>query len=1052
MGFCAVLRRLTTSTIVSTAPAIPPRLQARNQPADSLRRLLPRSDIRSGVKLFASFDDTGVIKLAPDAACYLNLRGNAMTAVTSFRGSTCRRRFSAGLLLCLAASAQAGGNVPFHEDFDDATTQTLLTTGYRSIPGQPSLPMFHSSALSRTAVVDGALEFMGAVFSIGNTTADAQTAPGDTGTSGIFDLSQEYTISFCFIRYVGDGTRRLQIQVDNNTSGAANSIHGTASRIFNEQVQELTPGQVYSVTSSVGTPTSFFVLRQENNGEVLVDNISVDNGPIGSATCPDLLPADEIFASDFEDPDGGGSSSWSSSSLSDPDMSNPPEPLACAAANTVPGFASLGSGTIGGQGGREVIVSTGLELAAALETQVNNPQPLIIWIDGEINPGNSGTLNKFDIKDMDNVSVLGLPGASFVGIGIKIWRANNIVIRNLIMRHVDIGEKDHISLDGPSSNVWIDHNHFYNSLDSHQDYFDELVSGKGNIDNITLSYNVFHDSWKTSLWGSGDSNNFHRRISFIGNRWENVNSRLPLFRFGEGHVLNSYYRNGLSSGINVRMGANMRIDSSHFENVVNPVLSMDSSQIGFWDTNKDNVFLNVTWTPLPSNCNSNPCAWGNTPGTVQNGGQIASTTHYVPPYAYVALPGEQVRDFVVVNAGVGRVDDCLDQPIDGGGSSSSSSSSDPPGGALDWFEEDFDEATTKTLLTTGYRALPDHPDIAMFHSSAVSRTAVVDGALQFRGAVFSIGNTTPTVATTSGDASVTGIFDMSQEYTVSFCFVGHTGDGTRRLQVQVDNNTSGGANSMHGNASRIFNQPVQNLTPNTVYSVTSSVGTEQSFFALRMEDGADTLIDNVHFEHGSSGSASCNDGGGSSSSSSSDPKPDFEFDETFDTATTATLLTTDYRALPDHPSVPMFHSTQPGRTSVVDGAARIENSVIFSIGNTTPTTPTTSSAGTSGVFDLSQVYTLSFCIVAVDTPDTKKLQVLIDNNTTGAANSPHGNASRIYNVDTSTLTPGQLVSITSSVGSASSFVAIRVESGTDVTFDNVRIEHGGTSTVNCASD
>lgn len=767
-------------------------------------------------------------------------------------------------VLSAATSGMAHANLPFTEDFDLATTDTLLTAGYRSIPEQPHLPMFHSSATSRTAIVDGALAFIGAVFTIGNTTANTQTTGDDVATTGIFDLGQEYTISFCFQGYAGDGTRRLQVQIDNNTSGAANSIHGTASRIFNEQVQNLTPGQVYAITSSIGTATSFFVLRQENNAEVLVDNVSVDHGPIGSATCPEPPVPDEIFANGFDGDGGGSSSSWSSSSLSDPKLDEPPKPLSCSAANTVPGFASLGSGTVGGQGGREIVASTGLELAAALESQINNPDPLIIWIDGEINPANSGVLDKFDIKDMDNVSVFGLPNASFVGIGIKIWRANNVVIRNLTMRHVAIGEKDHISIDGPSSNIWIDHNHFYNSLNSHQDYFDELVSGKGNIDNITISYNVFHDSWKTSLWGSSDSNAFHRRVSFIGNRWENVNSRLPLFRFGEGHVLNSYYRNVLTSGINSRMGAQIRIDSTHFEDAVNPVISMDSSQIGFWDTNGDNVFLNVTWTPLPSNCNNNPCAWGNTPGTTQNGGQIASTTNYLPPYDYVALPGEDVRAFVLVNAGVGRVDDCLDQPIDGGGSSSSSSSSsssEPPGSGLTWFEENFDEATTETLLTTAYRALPDHPDIPMFHSSAASRTQVIDGALQFRGAVFSIGNATPTTPTSGGDSEGTGIFDLSQEYTISFCFVGYSGDGTRRLQVQVDNNTSGAANSMHGNASRIFNQTVQSLSANTVYSVTSTIGTDGSFFVLRMEDGADTLVDNIHFEHGSTGSATCEDGG-----------------------------------------------------------------------------------------------------------------------------------------------------------------------------------------------
>ena len=166
-------------------------------------------------------------------------------------------------------------------------------------------------------------------------------------------------------------------------------------------------------------------------------------------------------------------------------------------------------------------------------------------MDGTITPDNSGTATKFDIKDMNDVSIIGVGNSAlFDGIGIKIWRANNVIVRNITVRYVRIGDKDHITIDGPSSNIWIDHNTFYNSLDVHKDYYDELVSGKGDINNITLSYNILRDSWKTSPRGSSDTDNFNRRITFLGNYWKNANSRLPLFRFGEGHVLNNYYITG----------------------------------------------------------------------------------------------------------------------------------------------------------------------------------------------------------------------------------------------------------------------------------------------------------------------------------------------------------------------------------------------------------------------------------------------------------------------------------------------------------------------------
>lgn len=70
-------------------------------------------------------------------------------------------------------------------------------------------------------------------------------------------------------------------------------------------------------------------------------------------------------------------------------------------------------------------------------------------------------------------------------------------MRNLTIRYNRIGQKDGISIQGNSKHIWIDHNEVYNSLDVDKDYYDELVSGKDEIDNITVSYNYLHDSWKT---------------------------------------------------------------------------------------------------------------------------------------------------------------------------------------------------------------------------------------------------------------------------------------------------------------------------------------------------------------------------------------------------------------------------------------------------------------------------------------------------------------------------------------------------------------------------
>ncbi|WP_217514030.1 pectate lyase family protein [Vibrio metschnikovii] len=311
----------------------------------------------------------------------------------------------------------------------------------------------------------------------------------------------------------------------------------------------------------------------------------------------------------------------------------------CAASPT--GYASLNGGTTGGSGSNAVTVtvSTGAQLANALKNRDFN-RPLTIRVNGTITPANSDGLAKLDIKDMNNVSIIGVGNSAlFDGIGLKIFRANNVIIRNVRVRYVNIGDKDAITIEGPARNIWIDHNELYNSLNVHKDYYDELISGKKDIDNITISYNYFHNSWKTSLWGSSDNDNFNRRITFHHNRWENVNSRLPLFRFGEGHIFNNYYKNMLESGINSRMAAVIRIENNVFEDAKNPIVSLYSKANGYWDL-RGNQLDNVSWS--------------NTSDGIIAGPEMQSTATLNLPYNFSVLPANQVKDHVLTYAGVNK--------------------------------------------------------------------------------------------------------------------------------------------------------------------------------------------------------------------------------------------------------------------------------------------------------------------------------------------------------------------------------------------------------------
>lgn len=245
------------------------------------------------------------------------------------------------------------------------------------------------------------------------------------------------------------------------------------------------------------------------------------------------------------------------------------------------GWATEAGGTTGGAGGTSVTVSTGAALQEALNEHRDSTTPLTIWVTGPVTPGNSSD-SKIDVKDVSNVSILGMgAGAEFDGIGIKITRASNIVLRNLRIHHVDIGDKDAISIEGPADHIWVDHCELYATYEGvDKDTFDGLLDAKGEAEYITYSWNYLHDSWKTALVGSSDGDEFDRKITMHHNFFQNCNSRLPLFRFGNGHVFNNLYEDIADTGINSRMGACLKVESNVFVRSRNPWISAYSDELG----------------------------------------------------------------------------------------------------------------------------------------------------------------------------------------------------------------------------------------------------------------------------------------------------------------------------------------------------------------------------------------------------------------------------------------------------------------------------------------
>ena len=302
------------------------------------------------------------------------------------------------------------------------------------------------------------------------------------------------------------------------------------------------------------------------------------------------------------------------------------------------GWATQAGGTTGGAGGVSVTCSTGDCILDAIDQKKDDiiTQPLTIYVNGTITPSNTSA-TKIDIKDVRDVSLIGVgTSGEFDGIGIKVFRAGNVIIQNVTVHHVNIGDKDAISIEGPADHVWVDHCELYAQYQgADKDYYDGLLDAKSDSEYITYSYNYLHDSWKMMLVGSSDSDSDDRKITIHHNYFDNVNSRMPLFRFGNGHIYNNYYSGVASTGINSRMGACLRVENNYFEDSQNPIVSAYSDDLGGTDES-GNIFDNVT---------------ENFSGDINEPYACSATI----PYSYSTNNAVNVPSVVVANAGVGKL-------------------------------------------------------------------------------------------------------------------------------------------------------------------------------------------------------------------------------------------------------------------------------------------------------------------------------------------------------------------------------------------------------------
>ncbi|BGP48209.1 hypothetical protein JCM10450v2_004081 [Rhodotorula kratochvilovae] len=290
------------------------------------------------------------------------------------------------------------------------------------------------------------------------------------------------------------------------------------------------------------------------------------------------------------------------------------------------GYASLNGGTTGGAGGSETTVSD----LSSLRTAVKGDSAAIIYINGVIK-GDGET-----VKVGSNKSILSKNGGGKDGLtggGFMIKEVSNVIIRGLALSKSP-APTDLIGVQ-ESTNVWVDHNTFTSSLDVDKDYYDGQLDITHAGDFVTISYNVFEESWKTSLIGhsanNGDEDTGHLRVTYHGNYFHNVNSRLPSIRFGTAHIFNNYYEGVTGSGINSREGAEVLVESNYFKNVKKPIET--TLYDGYAVVNDDNVYE------------------GSDEPDLENVGTISASSL---GYKYTLEAGADIPSIVVSNAGAAK--------------------------------------------------------------------------------------------------------------------------------------------------------------------------------------------------------------------------------------------------------------------------------------------------------------------------------------------------------------------------------------------------------------
>lgn len=505
----------------------------------------------------------------------------------------------AALLLTAGRMAFAATTL-FSDDFEDANTN-----GWSKSGGTWSV------------VTDGSR-----VLRQSSTGGDARAYAGSSGWTNYAVQARVKPLAF-----TGDGLVAVAARQQSSTNAYRLALYATGIA----RLETVRSGTVTSIaTGSHGlTAGAWATVRVEAQGTTLrgyLNGVLVAQGTgsvyatgkVGLATARATAVFDDVRATSLDpDPQPTGTNEPTPT----PTLTAPPPPPPTG----LVGFAAMaGNGlstTTGGAGGTVVRVTT----AARFEAEANRRDTLIIEVSGVIDLGDT-------VYVRSNKTIVGVGANSgFTGGGIKMSGQQNVIVRNLKFSFPT--GTDAITIQN-SHHVWIDHNELWSDRAHDIDYYDGLIDITHASDFITVSWNVIHDHWKTSLIGHDDDNasedTGHLTVTYHHNHWYNLDARLPSIRFGRAHIYNNYYSNAVN-GVHSRMGAQVLVENNVFRNVTTPIKTTTLSVEDGYAVERGNDFG----------------------GGVNTITQVGTWT--TPPYGYTLEPTANVVASVLAGAGTGRI-------------------------------------------------------------------------------------------------------------------------------------------------------------------------------------------------------------------------------------------------------------------------------------------------------------------------------------------------------------------------------------------------------------